>query len=134
MSDEIRGVAVFHDTIPDHVLFVVCVPDKAVHLEWNEPFIQRLPVRVAGSLRVFEPQWEYCVAGDVLQMSPSVRVSTKRPHPSFPDDDTKDQEIELFHNGRTWSIPFVRWSEIAGGRAENSRWLACHELNAVILG
>jgi hypothetical protein len=130
VSDEIKGVAVLHDTVPAQVLFCVCVPDKAAHTELNEAFIERLPVRLQGTPKAQEPQWEYRAEGNLLNVSPSVRVSTTLPIPNSPDN----RVVELFHNGGQWSIPFVRWSEIAAGRSEDSQWLACHEMNAALLG
>ena len=136
MSDEIKGVAVLDDRGPEHFLFCVCVPDKTAHKEWNAPFIQRLPVRAAGTPKIHEHQWEYQVDGLIVRMHPSVKVTTTRPVPGTEDDPKGPmQEVELFHNGYSWWIHFIRWSDIAAGRGEHndSRWLACNELNAALL-
>lgn len=127
MADEIKGVGVLHDTVPEQILFGVCVPDGP---GWGSrtPFIQRLPVRAAGTVKGQEPQWEYMVEGNMLRVRPSVRVSTTAPEGEEPN--VVMVEPELFHNAGEWVIPFVRWSEIGRGRADDSRWQVCHELNA----
>lgn len=126
MADEIKGVAVLHDTISEQTLFCVCVPDGP---GWGArvPFIQRLPVRPSGTPEQTKPSWEYTIAGNMLTGRPSVRVSTTAPEGEEPN--VVMVEHELFHSGGIWDIPFVRWSEIAAARVEDSRWLACRDLN-----
>jgi len=89
--------------------------------EGDQPVEDALPVRPKGTPN---PDnlcwWEYVEKGDVLECSPSVRVSTTRPSKTEPN---KNEVIELFHNQGQWSVKFkladgsgLLWKQL---RAEN---------------
>lgn len=131
MSDEIRGIAVLNDLAPEAVLFVVCVPDKGRH-DWNnEPFVMRLPVRLAGRPPTDRNEWNLEIAGGVARGSPSVSCKTTRPRS---DDPKANEEIEIFHNSGNWAIPVVLYSERYRGISQDSAWAICNDLNREILG
>lgn len=130
MSDEIQGVAVLNDLVPEQILFVVCVPDRSKHPVGGEPFISRLPVRPASAPRGREIEWHYEVDGGELRVRPSVSVKTTRPIPGKPDNEV----VEIFHNGGDWRVRFVRYSEIYPAKSTEGAWSVCWDLNAAVLG
>lgn len=87
--------------------------------------ISRIPVKRRGSPG---EAWEYDEEpGGILHVTPSVRLSTTRPDPN---DKEKWLEVELFHNGGEWRIPFVRWSAFPDKTDEDSAHPLCRRLNA----
>lgn len=135
MSDEIKGIAVLDDRNAEQFLFVACVADHALHGDHTDTRIIRLPVRQRGAPKVGENQWEYDVAGESLNVTPSVRVSVRMPEPGQEDRFPEiGRDVELFHNGGSWSVRFLRWSEIKDWPEldEDSRYMACRVLNAAL--
>lgn len=134
MSDEVKGVAILDDRNPDQVLFCVCVDGRHPGAWAFGNFIERIAVRPAGTPHPpGVPSWEYRVAGDVLHLTPSLRVSTSKPHDPC-DEKSPMVPVEMFHTALHWSVPFVRWSAIAKDEPADSRWEACRRRNASLLG
>lgn len=129
VSDEIKGVSVINDLLAEQVMYCVCVPDKAIHKDNNDPFVIRLPVRPLGTPKTHETQWEYLIDGLIVRMKPSVLCRSTRP------EGDKNVEFELFHNGASWWVFFKLWSELSKGRSEEDggAWSACYDLNASLL-
>lgn len=133
MAGEVKGVAILDDRNPEEVLFCVCVDARPPGSWAFGNFIERIAVRPAGTPHPpGHPSWEYRVAGDVLNMSPSLLVTTTKPLDPL-DEKSPMVPVEMFHNGYFWSVPFVRWSAIAKDEPTDSRWEACRRRNASLL-
>lgn len=134
MADEVRGVAVLDDrpgVAP--VLFIVCCADG------KPPLIVRINVRDHMAPATRDPEWIYRAEGDVMHVSPSVHVQE-----NDWDEAARDFTGPLrtrFHNGASWTIPFVKWSahcaRIAAADLEDprgGRWELCREINSALFG
>lgn len=129
MPDLIKGTAVLDDRDAHlEVLFIVCVAEDPAK---SRPFIGRINVRRRGTPATASPQWEYDQHGSVLDVSPSVRTYTTVPI----EGSKENREVELFHNGTPWQIPFVRWSEVylPDDDADRGRWEHCRRINEHLL-
>lgn len=91
MSDIVKGVAILDDT--KGLLFV------RYHPEGKPVFTDCLPVYPDGAAKPASIAWKYKVEGDILRVSPSVRVSTT---------DEQGQPRQLFHNEGEWTVKFRR--------------------------
>lgn len=105
-GDEIRGTSILHTpqgadgSALGEYLLVFCVPGDG-----GKPMLGSIPVRVRGTPENGRTSWEYDIHGDTIHVTPSLKMSQRRPHP-----ENKDAwvDTEIFHNGADWRVKFER--------------------------
>ena len=93
--DEVIGIAILTRTKPQE-LIVLCRKDS------GGTFLQKIPAYAPGDSKPAEHAWQYQIAGDVLNITPSLHIRYQ-----LPPDETW---ITRFHNGVNWSVRF-KWAE-----------------------
>ncbi len=132
MSDEIKGLAVLDDRGTPWRLFATGVPAAG---SGRDVTIVMIPVRPRGSPRTAPAEWEFDVQGDLIHVTPSVRLSVNLPVPGRADEFPKVHLVrELFHNGGDWTVRFVLWSAAADKLPDDHPWDYWRRANADLLG
>lgn len=110
MSDPVIGIAVL-DREKDgvsgtEILHILCRFRDGVARR------EALPVYPKGSAKPATCAWEYEIRGEIIHVCPSVKISTTRPSKTNRD---VNEDVELFHNDREWSIPFKEFLHLPEG-------------------
>lgn len=95
MINEVEGIAVLERGDTGENLFVLC------HYPDGRKNLIIIPVRGIGTEGPANA-WTYEIKGDVIYVSPSLKVLSHAPgieHPKAPP------QVERFHNGGSWSVP-----------------------------
>lgn len=98
--DEIIGIAILTEVNPSdgyEYLFVTCHSPIRRTIETSA-----IPVIERGKPNPGTRGWTYVVKGDYLDVNPSLRM--------YLPANGSTPEKELFHNGASWSVKFVRKS------------------------
>ena len=96
--DEIIGVAILTRTKPQE-LVIACRKSN------GGTFLDRIPVYAPGESKPAEHAWQYQIAGEILNVTPSVHIRYQLPQ----DKAVEAQWITRFHNGFNWSVRF-QWA------------------------
>ena len=108
MADEIVGVAVLEESAEPGLL-VLC------RREGTKDMLVRIPVRLRGTPDRTPSTLEYDLQGDMIHVTPSLKVSTRRPPEGDPDAlHDKWVDVELFHNGGDWRVRVVMTTQGTG--------------------